>query len=376
MKKLLASLGLAALAACTASNGGGNNVDTPPTINDFHATPDSIHAGDSSTLSWDVSGAATIEIDKGVGIVSGTSTTVTPTVTTTYKLKATNTAGFSTSQVTVTVQSAIPKPVITAFTASPASVAIGGSVQTSWSITGTVDSIRLDPGAINVLVETTSTDPHTGVHTFSNVTADTTYTLTATNGGGSVTATASVTTHTANLQFNYTDPTSTTAKLKLVRNAALSTATHLVLDLKVGANPLSAFGAALTIPFAADTAGMVSFPPNGLTPSPAFNVGSAPTTAAAKLGAATGALPNTFTVGVAKHKNSAGDTGDVSFAAGDTLLSIAFDFGTTTPVAGKSVFTAATLQANAKYRAAALKFDGTEVAGKADVAIGDFLITN
>ncbi len=74
-----------------------------PTISSFTATPSSITAGQSSILAWSVSNASSTSINNGVGVVSSTSLTISPLVTTTYQLSATNPSGTVTSQVTVTV---------------------------------------------------------------------------------------------------------------------------------------------------------------------------------------------------------------------------------------------------------------------------------
>ena len=87
-----------------------SNTPTPgpgaPTISAFKATPSSVTVGQSSTLSWTVSGATTITIDNGVGDVSNlSSTAVSPSQTTTYKLTASNSGGSSTATAVVTVTS-------------------------------------------------------------------------------------------------------------------------------------------------------------------------------------------------------------------------------------------------------------------------------
>ena len=75
-----------------------------PSINSFMAIPTSITAGQSSTLSWNVSNVTTLAIDNGVGVVtSATSTIVRPTSTATYTMTATNGNGTSTAQAVVTV---------------------------------------------------------------------------------------------------------------------------------------------------------------------------------------------------------------------------------------------------------------------------------
>lgn len=72
------------------------------TITSFTATPSSIAWGHSSTLSWTVAGATSMSIDFGVGVVTGTSVTVSPDYTTTYTLRVLNSHGNST-QATTTV---------------------------------------------------------------------------------------------------------------------------------------------------------------------------------------------------------------------------------------------------------------------------------
>jgi len=91
-----------ALAGCGSGGGGG----AKPVIASFQAGPASISAGQSSTLSWSVTGATTLSIDQGIGSVSGTSLSVSPAATTTYTLTAQNAAGATTAQATVTVGTA------------------------------------------------------------------------------------------------------------------------------------------------------------------------------------------------------------------------------------------------------------------------------
>jgi len=73
-----------------------------PTINSFSASPSSVAAGTSVTLTWTTTNDSYDFIDK-LGGVHGGSVTVTPAATTTYTLNATNQYGRSTQQVTVTV---------------------------------------------------------------------------------------------------------------------------------------------------------------------------------------------------------------------------------------------------------------------------------
>ncbi|MBM4454367.1 MAG: hypothetical protein FJ013_07280 [Chloroflexi bacterium] len=82
-----------------------------PVINSFTASPATITAGGSSTLSWNVSNATqltlTSTVTKSLSNMVG-STTVSPTTTTTYTLTATNAAGPATATAKVTVQTPTP----------------------------------------------------------------------------------------------------------------------------------------------------------------------------------------------------------------------------------------------------------------------------
>jgi hypothetical protein len=74
-----------------------------PVVASFTATPDSINAGQSSTLQWSVTNADSVSITS-LGTVSNSGTrSVSPTTTTTYTLTATNAAGSVTRTATVTV---------------------------------------------------------------------------------------------------------------------------------------------------------------------------------------------------------------------------------------------------------------------------------
>jgi hypothetical protein len=74
-----------------------------PAITSFTASSPTISAGGSTTLNWAGSGASYYIVSPSVGAVRGTSITVSPTVTTTYTLYATNQFGRKTATVTVTV---------------------------------------------------------------------------------------------------------------------------------------------------------------------------------------------------------------------------------------------------------------------------------
>jgi chitodextrinase len=84
-----------------------------PTIISFGATPDSIIAGQSGTLSWNVSNATSMTVDNGVGTVTGsTSASVHPVISTIYQLTATNGFGSATAQVSMNVAADTVPPTV------------------------------------------------------------------------------------------------------------------------------------------------------------------------------------------------------------------------------------------------------------------------
>src|SRR4030042_1037740 len=83
-----------------------------PIVNSFNANPGKITPGGSSTLSWDVSGAATVSIDQKIGNVGSSGTRgVLPIKTTTYTLTATNVVGTVTANTQVVVAETPPAKV-------------------------------------------------------------------------------------------------------------------------------------------------------------------------------------------------------------------------------------------------------------------------
>ena len=153
-----------------------------PVISAFTATPASINAGETSTLAWSVTGATSLSIDKGVGVVTGTSKTVQPTASTTYTLTATNAAGPVTMQATVSVGTGTP-PAITTFTATPAQITAGQSTTLAWTLSGGPATLSIDQGVGTVTGASKSVSP----------TASTTYLLSATDAGVTVTMPVTVT---------------------------------------------------------------------------------------------------------------------------------------------------------------------------------------
>jgi hypothetical protein len=160
-----------------------------PVINTFNADPANISSGQSASLDWNVSGANSVSIDQGIGSVALTgSRVVAPAVTTTYTLTAFNTAGSvtATTQVIVSGTPSQPTfsglPVISSFMASPSIISLGSSATLSWNVSNAASvSINQGVGTVGSSGSTIVSPPTT-----------LTYTLTATNPNGSLTAAALV----------------------------------------------------------------------------------------------------------------------------------------------------------------------------------------
>ncbi len=155
-----------------------------PVITSFTADPSTVFTGNPSNLQWNVTGATSVSISPGFPSVPASGTqAVSPAATTTYTLTATNGFGSVTASVTVTVVTIPGLPQIASFTANPGSIDIGQSSTLQWNVTGATSvSIDQDIGAVTL----------TGAITVYPVTT-TTYTLTATNAVGSITAFTTVT---------------------------------------------------------------------------------------------------------------------------------------------------------------------------------------
>ena len=169
-----------------------------PTIVSFSSDLDSLIAGQTATLSWEVSGATAIAIDQNIGSVPPYgSVEVSPAETTTYTLTATNSAGSDTAEVTITVIPfsgiingyfngfngfVLPLPSITSFSADKQVLLEGQTATLSWEVKWAAE-VTISPGIGEVEA--------TGTYTVSP-TETTTYTLTATNSAGSVTETVKI----------------------------------------------------------------------------------------------------------------------------------------------------------------------------------------
>jgi RHS repeat-associated protein len=145
----------------TATNANGSvtaqgtvtvNPGSPPTVVSFSANPGTIISGGSSTLSWTITNATSASIDHGIGSVNpgSGSVDVSPASNTTYTLTATNGAGSSTAQVTVTVSGSLPPDPSTVAPPVDRTVSTDMNTATSFLYTGYPPiQTGVAPGAID-----------------------------------------------------------------------------------------------------------------------------------------------------------------------------------------------------------------------------------
>jgi hypothetical protein len=115
-----------------------------PVINSFTANPSTISAGNSVTLSWDVSNATSVAIRPGLGNFASSGTKlVSPTATTTYTLTATNEAGSTMATVQVVVLKTyahppLPEFAVTNVTASAAPSSFTGACPHNFNLVANI----------------------------------------------------------------------------------------------------------------------------------------------------------------------------------------------------------------------------------------------
>jgi len=179
----------------------GKPVPPPPPQIIFTANPSTITVGQSSTLLWQVINADTVSISSlgNVGLTG--SQGVTPPATTTYTLTATRGTQTATATATVTVNpvSTGGLPRIISFAPNPATIDFGQSSVLSWVV----------ENATSVTVSTVGSVGLTGSHTVSPA-ATTSYTITASNANGTVSASTTLTVITSVKIISFTATPSTT----------------------------------------------------------------------------------------------------------------------------------------------------------------------
>jgi len=118
----------------TSTNSLVVTVNRKVNIVSFEASPESIGAGGTTTLKWEVTGATNVTITPDVGDVAPSgSREVKPGGTITYTLTAVS--GTQVLSKSIIVQVTSP-PVIAQFTAYPTNIELGHSSTLSWSVSG------------------------------------------------------------------------------------------------------------------------------------------------------------------------------------------------------------------------------------------------
>ena len=121
--------------------------ETAPEIVRFSAEPAVIAPGETTTLSWEIEGSASLRLEPGdIDVTRRSSLTVRPDDSTSYRLVATNGAG-SVERV-LDVQVGVP-PTVESFAADTTAVAPAESVTLSWEVVG-ASAVRLLPDDVDV----------------------------------------------------------------------------------------------------------------------------------------------------------------------------------------------------------------------------------
>ncbi|HEY6343162.1 MAG TPA: OmpA family protein [Bryobacteraceae bacterium] len=171
----------------------------------FNANPSAIAPGQSSTLSWQVQNATSVTLS-GVGTVQPVgSVAVSPTMTTTYTLTASNASGSTSANAVVVVNT--PAVQLLNCYATPTNISQGESATLNWTTSNATKvtitpSVGTVPLSGNIAVTPTST---------------TNYTITATGASGTTTSCSVAVTVTAGvvpriIQFSATPPSITSGQ--------------------------------------------------------------------------------------------------------------------------------------------------------------------
>ena len=231
-----------------------------PRIIRFSNAPATIRTGEISTLFWVVENADKVTIDNGIGDVSlGGSQDVSPAVTTTYTLTATNRTGAVTAKTTVTVI-VVPPPKVISFTATPnPSPSPGSPVVLSCQATGvvsiTMDGIIFVPGTATFTVRPINDTSYSCIATGATGNSDVaTLTVKVSGGAGS----------------GSTPPVISVAGASLIGGSRFITGIFPTVTLDASGSFSPSGNTPLTFAFTAITPGATIT--NGNTPNPTITV--------------------------------------------------------------------------------------------------------
>ncbi|HLK66057.1 MAG TPA: OmpA family protein [Bryobacteraceae bacterium] len=262
----LTASGAGGTVSATVTVQVGPNPTGNPQIIRFEANPVSIAPGESSTLSWTTTGAATVTISPTVGSVTvNGSTTVTPSVTTTYTLTATSSDGHSVSAPVQVVVAPAKVPQILTFVANPQTIDAGQSSQLCWQVSGATN-IQIDPGVGSNLNANDCATVKPSVTT--------TYTLTATNATGTIKANVTVNVGAVRItSFTANPVTSTAAGNPVVLSWTTENASSVVLvGSELGPQNLPVNGSFTVNPITNSIYTLTAYGPGGQTVSVTISV--------------------------------------------------------------------------------------------------------
>ncbi|MEO7145168.1 MAG: OmpA family protein [Bryobacteraceae bacterium] len=229
------------------------------------ATPTNIMAGESATLTYQTVNATQVSIS-GLGSEANSgSVTVTPTATTTYTITAANQFGSNTCNVTVTVTPG-QMPRIDKFTGAPLTIVAGQTSTLLWQVENATTVNITSLGTV-ALVGTQDVQPQ----------QTTTYTLTASNSQGSVTATVTINVQAATkiTSFTANPPTSPSPGSPVTLTCLANNATSITI---AGAGPVNAAGAVVVNPTVTTTYSCTAVGAGGSTDTASLTVNVTPVT--------------------------------------------------------------------------------------------------
>ncbi len=332
----------------TATNGGGSTtatvnitVNNSPPSGLSYTTPVTYTIGTAITnnvptvtgtvTSYSVSPAlpAGLSLNTSTGVISGTPTTAAAAAN--YTVTATNGGGSTTATVNITVNNAAPSGL--SYT-TPVTYTIGAAITDNTpTVTGTVTSYSVSPALPAGLSLNTSTGVISGVPTTATAAAN--YVVTATNGGGSTTATVNITVNNAPPSgLSYTTPVTYTIGTAITSNTP--TVTGTVTSYSV--SPALPAGLSLNT-----TTGVISGVPTTAAAAANYTVtatnSGGSTTATVNItvnNAAPSGLsyttPVTYTIGAAITNNSPTVTGSVASYSVTPALPAGLSLNTSTGV--------------------------------------------
>lgn len=179
-RSLAALAGVVVLAGCGGGGGNGGNPsgpsNSPPPNVVLSASPTTIGAGQTVTLTWSSTNATSCSASggwSGARAISGTEASAALSATTTFTLTCLGNGGSANASATATVT---PPPTVT-LTAEPAVVTTGYWTTLTWSSTDATECTASGGWS--------GSKPVSGTESSAPLTAATTYTLTCTGVGGS-----------------------------------------------------------------------------------------------------------------------------------------------------------------------------------------------